>query len=102
MSLCYLLKCFATYLPKTYPYDIVGGNRQVFATDFDNRVDIIPVADPNIFSQTQRITIAQTELQMAMSNPQIHNLYHAYKHMYEALGVKNIDTFATTNATFTI
>ena len=87
-----LAKCFATYLPKTYPYDIVGGNRQVFATDFDDRVDIIPVADPNIFSQTQRITIAQTELQMAMSNPQLHNLYHAYKHMYEALGVKNIDT----------
>jgi hypothetical protein len=87
-----LAKCFATYLPKTYPYDIVGGAREVFATDFDDRVDIIPVADPNIFSQTQRITIAQTELQMAMSNPQMHNLYHAYKHMYEALGVKNIDT----------
>ena len=87
-----LSKCFATYLPKTYPYDIVGGAREVFATDFDDRVDIIPVAYPNIFSQTQRITIAQTELQMAMSNPQMHNLYHAYKHMYEALGVKNIDT----------
>ena len=87
-----LAKCFATYLPKTYPYEIVGGAREVFATDFDDRVDIVPVADPNIFSQTQRITIAQTELQMAMSNPQIHNLYHAYKHMYEALGVKNIDT----------
>ena len=87
-----LAKCFATYLPKTYPYEIVGGAREVFATDFDDRVDIIPVADPNIFSQTQRITIAQTELQMAMSNPQMHNLYHAYKHMYEALGVKNIDT----------
>ena len=52
-----------------YPYDIVGGQRQIFAADFDNRVDIIPVADPNIFSQTQRITVAQTELQMAMSNP---------------------------------
>ena len=87
-----LAKNFATYLPPVYPYDIVGGNRQVFATDFDDRIDIIPVADPNIFSQTQRITIAQTELQMAMSNPQIHNLYHAYKHMYEALGVKDIDT----------
>ena len=87
-----LAKCFATYLPKTYPYEIVGGAREVFATDFDDRVDIVPVADPNIFSQTQRITIAQTELQMAMSNPQMHNLYHAYKHMYEALGVKNIDT----------
>ena len=82
---------FATYLPKAYPYDIVGGQREIFAADFDNRVDIIPVADPNIFSQTQRITVAQTELQMAMSNPQMHNLYHAYRHMYEALGVKDID-----------
>ena len=82
---------FSTFLPKAYPYDIVGGQREIFATDFDNRIDIIPVADPNIFSQTQRITVAQTELQMAMSNPQMHNLYQAYRHMYEALGVKDID-----------
>ena len=86
-----LAKSFATTLPPQYPYEVVGGNREIFAQDFDERIDIIPVADPNIFSQTQRITIAQTELQMAMSNPQIHNLYHAYKHMYEALGVKDID-----------
>jgi len=82
---------FATYLPKQYPYDVVGGQREIFATDFDERVDIIPIADPNIFSQTQRIQIAQTELQMAMSNPDMHNLYHAYRHMYEALGVKDVD-----------
>ena len=86
-----LANCFGTYLPKQYPYDVVGGTREIFATYFDDRVDIIPVADPNIFSQTQRITIAQTELQMAMSNPDMHNLYHAYRHMYEALGVKDID-----------
>ncbi len=86
-----LAKCFVTYLPPVYPYDIVGGQRQIFQTDFDDRIDIIPVADPNIFSQTQRITIAQTELQLAMSNPKMHNIYHAYKHMYEALGVKDID-----------
>jgi hypothetical protein len=60
--------------------------------DFDDRVDILPVADPNIFSQTQRISLAQTELQLAQSNPQIHNLYQAYRNMYEALGVKNIDS----------
>jgi hypothetical protein len=60
-------------------------------TDFDDRVDILPVADPNIFSQTQRISLAQTELQLAQSNPQMHNLYAAYRNMYEALGVKNID-----------
>jgi hypothetical protein len=82
---------FATFLPKTYPYDVVGGQRQVFAADFDQRVDIIPVADPNIFSQTQRISLAQTELQIAMSNPDLHNIYQAYRHIYEALGVKDID-----------
>jgi len=60
--------------------------------DFDDRVDILPVADPNIFSQTQRISLAQTELQLATSNPQMHNLYQAYRNMYEALGVKDIDT----------
>ena len=86
-----LAKTFKIYMPPAYPYDVVGGQRQIFQTDFDERIDIIPVADPNIFSQTQRITIAQTELQLAMSNPKMHNIYHAYKHMYEALGVKDID-----------
>ena len=83
---------FATYLPPTYPYDVVGGQRQIKATDFDQKVDIIPVADPNIFSQTQRIQLAQTALQMAMSNPGMHNLPAAYRSMYEALGVKDIDS----------
>ena len=87
-----LSNVFATYLPPTYPYDVVGGEKQIKATDFDSRVDIIPVADPNIFSQTQRIQLAQTGLQMAMSNPGMHNLYSAYRSMYEALGVKDIDT----------
>jgi len=86
-----MASAFATYLPKQYPYDIVGGKREIFAQDFDERVDIIPIADPNIFSQSQRIQIAQTELQMAMSNPDLHNIYHAYRHMYEALGVKDVD-----------
>ena len=83
---------FATYLPPVYPYDVVGGQRQIKQTDFDKRVDIIPIADPNIFSQTQRIQLAQTALQMAMSNPGMHNLPAAYRSMYEALGVKDIDS----------
>ena len=63
----------------------------IMKSDFDDRVDIVPVADPNIFSQTQRISLAQTELQLAQSNPQMHNMYSAYRNMYEALGVKDID-----------
>ena len=86
-----LEKVFTTYLPPFYPYDVVGGQNQIYKTDFDQKVDIIPVADPNIFSQTQRIAIAQSELQIAMSNPQLHNVYHAYRHLYEALGVKDVD-----------
>jgi len=82
---------FAQYLPQEYPYDVVGGQRMIKQTDFDDRIDIVPVADPNIFSMTQRIQLAQTELQLAMSNPQMHNMYESYRKMYEALGIKNID-----------
>tara|TARA_B100000953_G_scaffold296900_1_gene290668 strand:- start:53 stop:1804 length:1752 start_codon:yes stop_codon:yes gene_type:complete len=86
-----LANIFSQYLPAEYPYDVVGGQRMIKQMDFDERVDIVPVADPNIFSMTQRITLAQTELQLAMSNPQMHNLYMSYRKMYEALGLKNID-----------
>jgi hypothetical protein len=86
-----LANVFATYLPPVYPYDVVGGTREIKQTDFDDKVDILPVADPNIFSQSQRISLAQTQLQLAQSNPQIHDIYQAYRSMYEAMGTKNID-----------
>ena len=86
-----LSQIISTYLPKEYPYDVVGGARIIKQADFDDRIDILPVADPNIFSMSQRITLAQTQLQLATANPQIHNLYAAYRGMYEAIGVKNID-----------
>ncbi len=86
-----LAKVFAQYLPQEYPYDVVGGQRNVKVTDFDERVDILPIADPNIFSMSQRLTLAQTGLQLAMSNPQMHNMYMAFRKMYEALGIKDID-----------
>ena len=86
-----LAKIIKTYLPPVYPYDVVGGAKEIKQADFDDRVDIIPVADPNIFSMSQRITLAQTELQLATSNPQLHNLYAVYRDMYTAIGVKNVD-----------
>ena len=86
-----LADVFKTYLPPEYPYDVVGGQRNIKVADFDDKVDILPVADPNIFSQSQRISLAQTELQLAMSNPQMHNLYEAYRDMYSAIGVKDIN-----------
>jgi len=80
-----------TYLPSDYPYAVVGGDRSIKVTDFDEAVDIIPVADPNMFSMAQRIQLAQTQLQMATSAPQLHNIKEAYRRMYEALGVSDID-----------
>ncbi len=86
-----LAKLFASTLPPEYPYSVEGGNRQIKAQDFDDRVDIQPVSDPNIFSSSQRIMMAQTQLQLAQANPEIHNQYEAYRRMYEALGVQAIE-----------
>jgi len=86
-----LSKVVSQYLPPEYPYDVVGGARNIKQADFDDRIDVIPVADPNIFSMSQRITLAQTQLQIATSNPQLHNMYQIYRNMYEAIGVKNVD-----------
>jgi hypothetical protein len=78
-------------LPPEYPYDVYGGERVIKALDFDDRVDVLPMADPNLFSMAQRVTLAQTQLQIAQSNPQMHNIYEAYRRVYESLGTKNID-----------
>jgi len=78
-------------LPPEYPYDVYGGPREIKSADFDNRVDILPVADPNIMSMAQRVTLAQSQLQIAQSNPQMHNLHEAYRRVYEALGTKQIE-----------
>ena len=86
-----LSKVVSQYLPPDYPYDVVGGARNIKQTDFDDRIDVVPVADPNIFSMSQRITLAQTQLQIATSNPMLHNMYQIYRNMYEAIGVKNVD-----------
>jgi len=86
-----LSKIVAQYLPPEYPYDVVGGARNIKQADFDDRVDVVPVADPNIFSMSQRITLAQTQLQIATSNPQLHNMYQIYRNMYNAIGVKDVD-----------
>ena len=86
-----LSRVMSEYLPQEYPYAVAGGDRTIMREDFDDRVDVIPVSNPNSFSQAQRISLAQSQLQMAMQAPQIHDLHEAYRRMYEALGVDDID-----------
>lgn len=86
-----LSKVFGTYLPPLYPYSVYGADQAVKQTDFDDRVDVIPVADPNIMSMAQRVTLANENLKIAMSNPMMHNLREAYRRVYEALGTQDID-----------
>jgi hypothetical protein len=91
-----LAKGFAEFLPDEYPYDVPGESRKIKKRDFDDRIDVLPVSDPNIFSVAQRITMAQTQLQLAQSAPQMHNMYEAYRRMYEAIGVRDIDQILNT------
>ena len=90
-----IARVFSEYLPPEYPYQTGSGQQVILSQDFDGRVDVIPVSDPNIFSQSQRITMAQELMQLVQSNPQIHGprgIYEAYRRMYAALGVDDIDT----------
>jgi hypothetical protein len=87
-----LHKIFATYLPPLYPYQVYGADRLIKAKDFDDRVDVLPVADPNTFSVSQRVTLASEQLKIAMSNPAIHDIREAYRRVYEALGTQAIDS----------
>jgi len=86
-----LAKGFAEYLPDEYPYSVPGADRSIKKKDFNDLVAVLPVADPNIFSAAQRITLAQTQLQLAQSAPQMHNLYEAYYRVYQAMNVRDID-----------
>ena len=86
-----LARVFMESLPPMYPYNVYGAEASIKQADFDDRIDIIPVSDPNIYSMSQRLALAQTQLQLAQTNPQMHNLYEAYRRIYEAIGVHNIE-----------
>jgi hypothetical protein len=86
-----LARLMAETLPQEYPYTVAGGDETVMATDFDDRVDVIPVSNPNVFSQAQRIVLAQTKMQLAAQAPDMHNMHEVYRDMYEALGVTDVD-----------
>ena len=86
-----LSRVMAESLPPEYPYAVEGAESAVKQTDFDDRVDVLPVSDPNVFSQAQRIALAQTKLQLAGAAPEMHNMHEVYRDMYDALGVKDVD-----------
>jgi len=81
----------AENLPEQFTFSLIGSSSEIFAADFNDRIDILPVSDPNIFSSSQRIAQAQAILQMAQSAPEMHDMYAAYKRMYEAIRIPNID-----------
>ena len=87
-----LARVMHEYLPQEYPYTVAGGEQNVMAQDFDDRIDVVPVSNPNIFSQAQRIALAQSQLELAMQAPELHNKQEAFRRMYEALGVRDIDS----------
>ena len=86
-----LARVMSESLPQEYPYSIEGSDQAVMASDFDDRVDVIPVSNPNVFSQAQRIALAQTKLQLAAQAPDMHNMHEVFRDMYEALGVTDTD-----------
>jgi len=86
-----LSNVFSIYLPPMYPYAVYGADRMIKVQDFNERVDVIPVADPNIYSMAQRVTMANENLKIALSNPLMHNVREAYRRVYEALGTNDID-----------
>ena len=89
-----LSKVFQEYLPNEFPYMTPEGNQEVGAQDFNDRVDIVPVSNPDIFSTSQRIAMAQEMMQLVNSNPEIHGgdgIYESYRRMYAAIGVDNPD-----------
>jgi len=86
-----LFEGFGIFLPDEYPYEVPGASRKIKRTDFNEMVSVLPVADPNIFSTAQRIQLAQMQLQMAQTAPNMHNMYEAYYRVYAALNVRDID-----------
>ena len=86
-----LAEIFKTYLPPVYPYAVHNADRFIKLQDFDDRVDVIPVADPNVFSLSQRITLANEQLRIALMAPDLHDVREAFRRVYRALGVHNVD-----------
>jgi hypothetical protein len=74
----------------SYPYEVEGG-ADIKSEDFDERIDIVPVSDPNANSMAQRIMQSQAALQLSTSAPQLYDMKVLHRQMLESMGIKNVD-----------
>ena len=80
------------FLPPAYPYEVVGGDREVFKQDFDGRIDVIPVSDPNIPSSAHRMALGQLAIQLASQTPPgTFNMPALYREVLTAANFPNLD-----------
>ena len=80
------------YLPQEYPYDVPYEDRSIFKKDFDGRIDIIPVSDPNIPSNAHRMMMANMALQMAQQSPPgMFNLEALNRTILNAANMPNVE-----------
>ena len=74
----------------SYPYEM-DDDEFIKVEDFDNRVDVLPVSDPNASTMAQRIMQYQAAMQLATSAPQIYNMPELHRQMLETLGIRNVE-----------
>lgn len=79
--------------PDYIDFNLPGETLRISRQDYDARVDVIPVSDPNIPSAAHRVTLASQKLQSALQAPQLHDLREAYKQYYIALGDDNYEKY---------
>lgn len=84
------------YGPQEYPYDIPG--KELTAQDFDDRIDIVPVSDPNAGTMAQRIMKYQAALQLAGTAPQMYNMPLLHRQMLDTLGIPDADQIVQVQA----
>jgi hypothetical protein len=74
----------------SYPYEM-DEEEFIKVEDFDERIDVLPVSDPNASTMAQRIMQYQAAMQLATTAPQIYNMPELHRQMLETLGIRNVE-----------
>jgi len=85
-----LVKVIRDFTSPSYPYE-VEPDADIKTEDFDDRIDVLPVSDPNAATMSQRIMQYQAALQLAQQSPQIYNLPELHRQMLDTLGIRDAD-----------